>query len=198
MGGGVGGRWSNQWCHMKIVLIVTMGKIILGLVRVVLAMLLLWPDPVSRSTREHTGVSIRCPSVSALLIPTPLNLNQSSITEVNMSCLVVPCCAINPAWELEISPGLSLFQPICPGCSVFLHSWHSKQNKIYPLVFFLVFSYSVYKSSHTFSSLDHLIVFCLPLTCLWAAYFWSVRFKGPSYIFWPYSKHKLLYSNRLK
>lgn len=174
MGGGVGGRWSNQWCHMKIVLTVTMGKIILsGLVRVVLAMLLLWPDPVSRSTHEHTGVSIRCPSVSALLIPTPLNLNQSSITEVNMSCLVVPCCAINPALELEISPGLSLFQPICPGCSVFLHSWHSKQNKIYPLVFFLVFSYSVYKSSHLlftgspdcFLFATHMFMGCLLLIC---------------------------------
>lgn len=137
------------------------GKMILCEVRVVLATLRCCSDPVSTSTREHLAWHQSLPKRpcsdsrglylydhqmylcrSWFLLPPPLTSNNGVSQSMNMSCLCAPCCVINPPWEPEISPATDLSWLLS-----FLRSWHSKQNKIYHLVFFLVFSDSVYKST---------------------------------------------------
>ena len=42
------------------------------------------------------------------LLP-PLTSDNGVSQSMNMSCLCAPCCVINPPWEPEISPAVSLF-----------------------------------------------------------------------------------------
>lgn len=143
--------------------------------RVSHAPLLLWPceyiDPGAPGVtsvitkvamfRLKGAVPVRPSDVplSALIPSLPPPTSNNGVSQsMNMSCLCAPCCVINPPWEPEISPATDLSWLLS-----FLRSWHSKQNKIYHLVFFLVFSDSVYKSTPFY--FYYVVITCLSGPC---------------------------------
>ena len=178
------GRRSDLLRHFELVLTVGKGEndSVRGQGRVSHAPLLLWPreyiDPGAPGVRSVitkaamfrlkgacTCTTIRCPSVGddSFCPPWPPTMEYHRVWTRAASALPA-VSLIHPESRRFHLPCLFFFPPICPGCSVFLHSWHSQQNKIYRLVFCLAFSDSAHKSARTFH-FYYVVITCLSGPC---------------------------------